>query len=86
MKIEISKNNELNELLVQNQQIDKEKNYYVATSDYLYKGGDNMSFFSESDSVYTINYKIRDILIDFFKKSDTLNLSSDNRFIYSNLK
>ena len=86
MKIEISKNNELNNLLVQNQQIDKEKNYYVATSDYLYKGGDNMSFFSESDSVYTTNYKIRDILIDFFKKSDTVNLSSDNRFIYSNLK
>jgi hypothetical protein len=56
----------------------------VLTSDYLVKGGDNMNFFKKSDSIFTLELKIRDILIDFFSNKDSLDIKSDNRFIYTN--
>lgn len=61
--------------------IDDNKIYYVATNDYLYNGGDNMAFFRESDTLHSLDYKVRNALIDYFKKVDTLDLKADNRFI-----
>lgn len=61
--------------------IDKERFYHVATSDYLYNGGDNMIFFKTNDTVYDLQYKIRNVLIDHFKKTDTINPKIDDRFI-----
>lgn len=61
--------------------IENDKIYYVATNDYLYNGGDNMSFFKPNDSLFNLNYKIRNILIDYFKKVDTINPIIDDRFI-----
>ena len=57
------------------------KTYYVATSDYLYNNGDNMKFFSPNDSLYNLNYKIRNALIDYLKKVDTINPVIDDRFV-----
>ena len=59
----------------------KEKKYYVATTDYLLDGGDKMYFLGETLKTTDINYKMRDVLLDYFKKYDTLKLKSDNRFI-----
>jgi len=64
--------------------IDYNKNYLVATNDYLYNGGDRMTFFQTNDSLYTLDYKIRNALIDYFKKIDTLNPVIDDRFIQIN--
>ena len=64
--------------------IDNNQTYYVATNDYLYNGGDNMNFFKPNDSLFDLNYKIRNILIDYFKKVDTINPKTDNRFIQVN--
>ena len=61
--------------------IDKDKVYYVATNDYLYNGGNKMTFFHPNDSLYVLDYKIRSVLIDYFKKKDTINPKRDNRFI-----
>ncbi len=55
--------------------------YYIATNDYLYNGGDNMTFFKTNDSLYTLDYKIRNALIDYFEKKDTINPIIDSRFI-----
>jgi 5'-nucleotidase len=66
---------------INNRPIDKNKIYYVATNDYLYNGGDRMTFFHPSDSLYVLDYKIRNVLIDYFKKKDTINPVIDNRFI-----
>lgn len=57
-----------------------QKTYHVLTSDYLYNGGDNMSFFKDAPMV-KLDYKIRNAMIDYFKKVDTLNFKSDDRFI-----
>lgn len=64
--------------------IDNSKIYYVATNDYLYNGGDGMTFFQPNEGLYVLNYKIRDVLIDNFKKKDTLNPKQDQRFIQVN--
>ncbi|OUS00702.1 hypothetical protein A9Q86_08045 [Flavobacteriales bacterium 33_180_T64] len=61
--------------------IDFNTTYNVATNDYLYSGGDHMDFFKTNDSLYMLDYKIRNVLIDYFKKIDTLNPAIDNRFI-----
>lgn len=65
---------------IQNKDIDTTKTYFVATSDYLKNGGDNMTFFSGSKSELVLNYKIRNVLIDYFKKQDTIAPVVDNRF------
>lgn len=64
--------------------IDFEKSYNVATNDYLYNGGDSMTFFGTNDSLYVLDYKIRNVLIDYFTRIDTLNPIRDNRFIQLN--
>ena len=64
--------------------IDENQIYYVATNDYLYNGGDSMTFFQPTDSLYVLDYKIRNVLIDYFQKTDTINPKRDNRFIQNN--
>nr|WP_321230417.1 5'-nucleotidase [uncultured Psychroserpens sp.] len=61
--------------------LDFSKTYNVATNDYLYNGGDHMDFFKTNDSLYVLDYKIRNVLIDYFTKIDTLKPVIDNRFI-----
>ncbi len=81
LKLSIDKNFKLLNATVKGQAIDTAKTYYVATNDYLYNGGDHMTFFKPNDSLYNLNYKIRNILIDYFKKADTINPVIDDRFV-----
>jgi len=52
--------------------------YQVATSDYLSNGGDNMTFFQGKKTV-TLDYKLRDVLIDYFRKSKVLKTEYEPR-------
>ena len=61
--------------------LDFTKNYLVCTNDYLANGGDRMNFFKSPDSLYVLDYKIRNALIDYLKKADTISPVRDNRFI-----
>ena len=67
--------------LINNQPIDENRHYNVATNEYLFRGGDGMIFFSKRDTVYDLDYKIRNILIDYFKKQDTIDPKIDDRFL-----
>ncbi|WP_405293373.1 5'-nucleotidase C-terminal domain-containing protein [Algibacter sp. Ld11] len=80
IKLKLDKNDNIIEAKVNGKNIEKDKTYYVATNDYLYNGGDNMSFFKTNDSLYVLDYKIRNALIDKFIKLDTINPSIDDRF------
>lgn len=60
------------DLLVNGKPIENSKIYYVATTDYLANGGDNMNFFRDSKIKYDLDYKLRNLFIDYFKKIDTL--------------
>ena len=81
LQITLNKDYSVNEVTINGSNIMKEKKYYVATTDYLLDGGDKMYFLGETLKTTDINYKMRDVLIDYFKKYDTLKLKSDNRFI-----
>lgn len=68
-------------LKINNKPLDKNKTYFVLTSDYLQNGGDNMNFFKNSISSYNLDYKIRNTIIDYFKENDTIKVSLDGRFM-----
>ncbi|GAB4158480.1 MAG: 5'-nucleotidase [Winogradskyella sp.] len=76
----LDENFNIKKALVNGKPVSEEKTYYVATNDYLYNGGDRMTFFQPNDSLYTLDYKIRNVLIDHFKKVDTIRPKIDNRF------
>ena len=76
----LDKDYSISEALIQGKPIIKDKTYYLATNDYLYDGGDSMLFFKPNDTTYYLNYKIRNAMIDYFKKVDTINPKIDNRF------
>ena len=81
LEIILNKDYSIKSVLLNNNPIDENKNYFVATTDYLLDGGDKMYFLAESKETTIIDYKMRDVLIDYFIKTDTLKLKTDNRFI-----
>ena len=81
LEIILNKDYSVESVLLNNNLIDENKIYFVATTDYLLDGGDKMYFLAESKESTIIDYKMRDVLIDYFIKTDTLKLKTDNRFI-----
>ena len=69
------------QLKVQGQPLDEKRTYFVATSDYLSNGGDNMIFLKKGLETIAIDYKIRTILIDYFKETDTIRVKNDLRIL-----
>lgn len=77
----IDKNGFAKNILIQDKPIEDGKIYYVGTNDYLYNGGDNMLFFKKGVAVYLLDYKLRNILIDYFKDVDTIAIVKDIRIL-----
>lgn len=75
----IGKDNVAKNILVQGKPVLKDTVYYVATNDYLANGGDNMNFFKKGTQKYDLEYKLRNILIDYFKEVDTITVLNDVR-------
>lgn len=72
MTFTIAKDNTAENILVQGKPLDLNKTYYVATNDYLANGGDSMTFFAKGTQKFDLNYKLRNVLIDYFKDVDTV--------------
>lgn len=68
-------------LKINGKPFDKNKNYMILTSDFLQSGGDKMYFFKNPEKLVKLDYKVRDAIIDYFKKTDTLQATIDNRLI-----
>ena len=82
IKIFVNKDNfNINRIEINGKPVEDDKTYYVATSDYLSNGGDNMTFFKESTIKFDMEYKLRNMLIDYFKKTDTLPVITDEKII-----
>ncbi|WP_026777793.1 5'-nucleotidase C-terminal domain-containing protein [Polaribacter sp. Hel_I_88] len=67
------------DLKIGGKKFDSNKIYNVLTSDYLQTGGDGMDFFKNPKQLTNLNYKVRDAVIDYFEKMDTLQVAIDNR-------
>ncbi|WBL23084.1 5'-nucleotidase C-terminal domain-containing protein [Zunongwangia sp. HRR-M8] len=81
IKIKMAKDYHITEASVNGQPINESQNYFVATSDYLQQGGDSMNFFKDPVNLYNIDYKLRNAIIDYFEKTDTITATQDDRFI-----
>lgn len=81
LQIILNKDNSLQSVNVNGEPFDENRNYFVATSDYLVQGGDNMGFFKNKTDVHFMDYMVRNALIDYFTKVDTLTSQVDDRFI-----
>lgn len=81
LNIKLNADGSINQSTINGKSIEDNQLYHVATNDFLYEGGDRMTFLQKGDSLHVLDYKIRNILIDYFKKHDTLNPVIDNRFI-----
>lgn len=84
MKLVVDKDFNVIEATIKGEEINTNKTYFVATNDYLYNNGDNMRFFRPNEGTNVLNYKVRNALIDHFKKVDTINPIIDDRFIQIN--
>lgn len=80
-----TENGTLNQKLINGKAIDYNKIYYIATSDYLALGGDNMSFFSKGEMIST-GIKMRDLFLEKFKQNPEISSPDDVRLIFKNKK
>jgi len=81
MQLRLKSNAEVLDFKMNAKVLKENETYLIATSDYLLQGGDNMNFFKEAKTVYDIDYKLRNLFIDYFKKQDTIFATSDQRFV-----
>lgn len=68
MSFTIGSDQSVKNIVVQGKPFSRETVYYVGTNDYLANGGDNMTFFKKGIQRYDLDYKLRNILIDYFKE------------------
>ncbi|KQT17058.1 bifunctional NAD pyrophosphatase/5'-nucleotidase [Chryseobacterium sp. Leaf404] len=64
--------------LVDGKTVNPNQDYYIATSDYLALGGDNMKFFAKGEMIPT-GIKLRDLFIEYFKKNQQINPQEEIR-------
>jgi len=69
------------QILIQGKPLDPQLIYTVATSDYLITGGDNMAFFAKAVKIHDMNYKLRSLIIDYFKEHSEVKAQIDDRIL-----
>lgn len=75
--IEVEKG-KLKNALINGEFPQSDKEYYIATSDYLAQGGDSMYFFAKGEMIKT-GITLRDLFIEYFKKNPEVRVNSDVR-------
>lgn len=81
MQLTLTEDNQIKTGRIQGKKVDLNKSYFIVTNDYLMDGGDHMNFFAIRESETYLDYKLRNVFIDYFKKHDTINPVRDERFI-----
>lgn len=78
LQVILSKDYELLESTIDGKKINDTIIYYVATNDWIYNMAD---FLKPNEGIESLNYKVRNAMIDYFKKVDTINPVRNNSFI-----
>lgn len=82
VQLQITHDGKITHFTIHGKPFNPKATYLIATSDYLMYGGDAMYFFSNPLKADMLDYKVRNVLIDYFTKIDTLHAKQDNRFEY----
>lgn len=80
MRIRLDADGRLDSVSLGGEPLDENREYWVATSNYLVNGGDNMQFFGNALEIRDTGYRIRNAMIDYFTTTDTLRAAVDDRF------
>lgn len=78
-------NGQLTKTLINGNAVNPAQDYYIATSDYLALGGDNMKFFAKGEAIPT-GIKLRDLFIEYFKKTLEVTANTDIRLNFTGKK
>ncbi len=81
MTFTIDKDNVVKNILIQGKTLEMDSIYYVVTSDYLANGNDNMLFFKKAIQKFDLDYKLRNIIIDYFKENKSIEAKTNIRII-----
>lgn len=82
LQIILDKENNVKSVKIQGKPLNETETYHVATSNYLLNGGDRMGgFFKGAVKSVNTDYLIRNAMIDYFEKVDTVAPKVDDRFI-----
>ncbi|MDT8346352.1 MAG: 5'-nucleotidase [Flavobacteriaceae bacterium] len=81
MQIILDDEGTLKSFKIAGKEFDENKSYWVLTNDYLLNGGDNMDFFKDNDSVIDTEYKLRNAILDYVQRFDSIVSTSDERFV-----
>ncbi len=84
LKIYLNKDYSLNKIMVNDIDLNLEQSYYLATTDYNANGGDGMEILTQAQSRFDTNYKLRNLLIDYFIEVDSIKVNDDIRIILNN--
>jgi len=84
LKLTVDRDFNIVNAFINGKKIKDDEVYFIATNDYLYHGGSEMYFFEQAEQSYTLHYKIRNAMIDYFKKVDTIAPIIDDRFVQVN--
>lgn len=79
--VSIDSNKKIKEIKVNSELLDLNKTYHVVTNDYLALGGDNMVFFTKAINTYTMDYKLRNVLLAYFTKHNPLPIITTKHII-----
>ncbi len=71
--------------LINGKEIDEDRDYYIATSDYLALGGDNMTYFGEGEMIST-GIRLRELFMEKFKATPSVKAPTDIRLNFKNKK
>ena len=71
--------------LINGKPIEVDKIYYIATSDYLALGGDNMDYFKKGELIPT-GIKLRDLFLEKFIANPEITVPTDMRLNFKNKK
>ncbi|SMC59203.1 5'-nucleotidase C-terminal domain-containing protein [Moheibacter sediminis] len=66
---------------INGEKFDKNKTYTVVTNDYLQKGGDQMDFLAKPVKIEILDAKLRDLMMQYFEKHDTIKVNLDQRIL-----
>lgn len=73
--------NDENSIEINGQKFNPNRNYTIVTNDYLQKGGDEMYFLTKPVKIEFLNIKLRDLMLQYFEKHDTIQVNLDQRII-----
>jgi 2',3'-cyclic-nucleotide 2'-phosphodiesterase (5'-nucleotidase family) len=86
VKVRANQDGKLKYLKINGEKINPTQTYHFALPDYIANGGDQCSFLKNQDRV-ELGVKIRDVVIDYLKKSGPEQIESaeiENRFTFIN--